>query len=77
MFVFQESQNAIYIKKNCRYGTDTEGGGQDFKDKVCKSLLNVFETAFQEEVSRSHTDPKSVDTSQSVYMSVNTLNTQV
>ncbi|XP_044214658.1 chemokine-like receptor 1 [Thunnus albacares] len=51
--------------------------GQDFKDKVRKSILNVFETAFQEEVSHSHTDTKSVDTSQSLDKSVNTLNTQV
>ncbi|XP_044189095.1 chemokine-like receptor 1 [Thunnus albacares] len=49
--------------------------GQDFKDKVRKSILNVFETAFREEVSRLHTDTKSVDTSQSLDMSV--LNTQV
>ena len=49
--------------------------GQDFKDKVRKSILNVFETAFREEVSRLHTDRKSVDTSQSLDTSV--LNTQV
>ena len=48
---------------------------QDFKDKVRKSILNVFETAFQEEVSHSHTDTKSVDTSQRLDESV--LNTQV
>ncbi|XP_067430273.1 chemerin-like receptor 1 [Thunnus thynnus] len=48
---------------------------QDFKDKVHKSILNVFETAFQEEVSHSHTDTKSVDTSQRLDMSV--FNTQV
>uniref|UniRef100_A0A8C9Z609 Formyl peptide receptor 1 n=1 Tax=Sander lucioperca TaxID=283035 RepID=A0A8C9Z609_SANLU len=39
--------------------------GQDFKDKVHKSILNVLETAFQEEVSRSHTYKKSMVTSQS------------
>ncbi|XP_044214666.1 chemokine-like receptor 1 [Thunnus albacares] len=48
---------------------------EDFKDKVRKSILNVFETAFREEVSRLHTDTKSVDTSQSLDMSI--LNTQV
>ncbi|XP_067431027.1 chemerin-like receptor 1 [Thunnus thynnus] len=48
---------------------------QDFKDKVRKSILNVFETAFQEEVSHSHTDTTSVDTSQRLDESV--LNTQV
>uniref|UniRef100_A0A8C7ZS26 Formyl peptide receptor 1 n=1 Tax=Oryzias sinensis TaxID=183150 RepID=A0A8C7ZS26_9TELE len=30
--------------------------GQDFKDKVRKSILHVLETAFQEEVSRSYTN---------------------
>ncbi|RVE62318.1 hypothetical protein OJAV_G00155940 [Oryzias javanicus] len=30
--------------------------GQDFKDKVRKSILNVLENAFQEEVSRSYTN---------------------
>ncbi|XP_042279634.1 chemokine-like receptor 1 [Thunnus maccoyii] len=49
--------------------------GRDFKDKVRKSILNVFETAFREEFSRLHTDTKSVDTSQSLDMSI--LNTQV
>ncbi|XP_042251413.1 chemokine-like receptor 1 [Thunnus maccoyii] len=49
--------------------------GQDFKDKVRKSILNVFETAFREEVSHSHTDTKSVDTSRRLDESV--LNTQV
>ncbi|XP_051261552.1 chemerin-like receptor 1 isoform X1 [Dicentrarchus labrax] len=39
--------------------------GQDFKDKVRKSILNVLETAFQEEVSRPHAETKSKDTSQS------------
>ncbi|XP_037641738.1 chemokine-like receptor 1 [Sebastes umbrosus] len=29
--------------------------GQDFKDRVHKSILNVLENAFQDEVSRSHT----------------------
>ncbi|XP_044189103.1 chemokine-like receptor 1 [Thunnus albacares] len=48
---------------------------QDFKDKVRKSILNVFETAFREEVSHSHTDTMSVDTSQRLDESV--LNTQV
>ena len=48
---------------------------KDFKDKVRKSILNVFETAFREEVSHSHTDTKSVDTSQRLDESV--LNTQV
>ncbi|XP_044189099.1 chemokine-like receptor 1 [Thunnus albacares] len=48
---------------------------KDFKDKVRESILNVFETAFREEVSHSHTDTKSVDTSQRLDESV--LNTQV
>ncbi|XP_067429547.1 chemerin-like receptor 1 [Thunnus thynnus] len=48
---------------------------KDFKDKVCESILNVVETAFREEVSHSHTDTKSVDTSQRLDESV--LNTQV
>ncbi|XP_044189100.1 chemokine-like receptor 1 [Thunnus albacares] len=48
---------------------------KDIKDKVCESILNVFETAFREEVSHSHTDTKSVDTSQRLDESV--LNTQV
>nr|XP_040020862.1 chemokine-like receptor 1 [Gasterosteus aculeatus aculeatus] len=39
--------------------------GQDFKDIVRKSILNVLETAFQEEVSGRNTGTKSVDTSQS------------
>lgn len=34
--------------------------GQDFKDKVRKSILKVLQTAFQEEVSRSHTYTDSV-----------------
>ncbi|XP_039972947.1 chemokine-like receptor 1 [Xiphias gladius] len=38
--------------------------GQDFKDEVRLSILNVLETAFQEEETRSQTDTKSVDTSQ-------------
>ncbi|KAJ4930803.1 hypothetical protein JOQ06_025110 [Pogonophryne albipinna] len=37
--------------------------GQDFK--VCKSILAVLETAFQEEVSGSHSDTQSGDTRQS------------
>ncbi|XP_037641732.1 chemokine-like receptor 1 [Sebastes umbrosus] len=49
--------------------------GQDFKDKVCKSILTVLETAFREEVSGSHTDTKSADTSRSREMSA--LNTEV
>ncbi|KAM7420522.1 hypothetical protein PAMA_014980 [Pampus argenteus] len=40
--------------------------GQDFKDAVRKSILNVLETAFQEEVSNSHTHTKSMDTIQSL-----------
>ncbi|XP_074510153.1 chemerin-like receptor 1 [Sebastes fasciatus] len=35
--------------------------GQDFKDKIRKSIPTVFETAFQDEVSGSHTDTKLVD----------------
>ncbi|KAL3980935.1 C-X-C chemokine receptor type 3 [Sarotherodon galilaeus] len=49
--------------------------GQDFKDKVRKSILNVLESAFQEEETRSHTYTKSVDTSQSQDSS--NLNTEV
>ncbi|XP_062421727.1 chemerin-like receptor 1 [Pungitius pungitius] len=49
--------------------------GQDFKDKVRKSILNVLETAFKEEVSGRNTRTKSVDTSQSREMS--SRNTQV
>ncbi|XP_041798934.1 chemokine-like receptor 1 [Chelmon rostratus] len=49
--------------------------GQDFKDKVRKSILNALETVFQEEVSGSHTDAKSVDTSHSKDKSV--LSTEV
>ncbi|XP_074510199.1 chemerin-like receptor 1 [Sebastes fasciatus] len=33
--------------------------GQDFKDRVHKSILKVLENAFQDEVSRSHTNKKS------------------
>ncbi|KAK9513591.1 hypothetical protein VZT92_027110 [Zoarces viviparus] len=39
--------------------------GQDFKDKVRKSIPNVLENAFQEEDSGSHTGTQSLDTSQS------------
>uniref|UniRef100_A0A8C9Z402 Formyl peptide receptor 1 n=1 Tax=Sander lucioperca TaxID=283035 RepID=A0A8C9Z402_SANLU len=46
--------------------------GQDFKDKVRKSILKLLETAFQEEVTGSHTDTKSVDTSRSTGKSVST-----
>ncbi|XP_050931833.1 chemerin-like receptor 1 isoform X2 [Lates calcarifer] len=49
--------------------------GQDFKDKVRKSILNVLETVFQEEETPSHIDTKSVDTSQSNDKSA--LNTEV
>ncbi|XP_042252031.1 chemokine-like receptor 1 [Thunnus maccoyii] len=48
---------------------------KDIKDKVRESILNVFETAFREEDFRSHTNTKSVDTSQRLDESV--LNTQV
>ncbi|XP_061772034.1 chemerin-like receptor 1 [Nerophis ophidion] len=36
--------------------------GQDFKDRVCKSILKVLENAFQEE--SSHAESKTVQTSQ-------------
>ncbi|XP_029695140.1 chemokine-like receptor 1 [Takifugu rubripes] len=39
--------------------------GQDFKDKVRKSILKVLETAFQEEMSRSYTYTNSMVTSRS------------
>ncbi|KAM9310315.1 chemerin-like receptor 1 [Pholidichthys leucotaenia] len=44
--------------------------GQDFKDKVRKSILNVLETAFQEDVSRSFTYTNSMVTSRSKEKSV-------
>ncbi|XP_028282300.1 chemokine-like receptor 1 [Parambassis ranga] len=44
--------------------------GQDFKDKVRKSILNVLESAFQEEVSRSYTYTNSMITSRSKEKSV-------
>ncbi|XP_020793262.1 chemerin-like receptor 1 [Boleophthalmus pectinirostris] len=44
--------------------------GQDFKDKVRKSILKVLETAFQEEVSRSYTCTNSMITSRSKEKSV-------
>ncbi|CAL9705962.1 unnamed protein product [Knipowitschia caucasica] len=44
--------------------------GQDFKDKVRKSILKVLETAFQEEVSRSYTCTNSMITSRSKDKSV-------
>ncbi|XP_029959559.1 chemokine-like receptor 1 [Salarias fasciatus] len=44
--------------------------GQDFKDKVRKSILNVLENAFQEEVSRSYTCTNSMVTSRSKDKSV-------
>ncbi|XP_034466575.1 chemokine-like receptor 1 [Hippoglossus hippoglossus] len=44
--------------------------GQDFKEKVRKSILNVLETAFQEEVSRSYTYTNSMVTSRSKEKSV-------
>ncbi|KAL7393550.1 hypothetical protein ABVT39_012701 [Epinephelus coioides] len=47
--------------------------GQDCKKGVCKSILSAMETAFQEDVSDSHTE--SVDTRQSTEMSA--LNTDV
>ncbi|XP_068592642.1 chemerin-like receptor 1 [Cebidichthys violaceus] len=49
--------------------------GQDFKDKISKSILNVLETAFQEEVSGSRTGTQSLDTSQS--KEIIPLNTEV
>ncbi len=36
--------------------------GQDFKDKVRKSILKVLETAFTEEVSRTNTCTNSMPT---------------
>uniref|UniRef100_UPI0037E759B6 chemerin-like receptor 1 n=1 Tax=Semicossyphus pulcher TaxID=241346 RepID=UPI0037E759B6 len=39
--------------------------GQDFRDKVRKSFLNMLEAAFQEEESDSHTDTNTGNTSQS------------
>uniref|UniRef100_A0A3P9C3F9 Formyl peptide receptor 1 n=1 Tax=Maylandia zebra TaxID=106582 RepID=A0A3P9C3F9_9CICH len=49
--------------------------GQDFKDKVRKSILIVLESAFQEEETRNYTYTKSVDTSQNQESS--DLNTEV
>uniref|UniRef100_A0A3Q4BL69 G-protein coupled receptors family 1 profile domain-containing protein n=1 Tax=Mola mola TaxID=94237 RepID=A0A3Q4BL69_MOLML len=39
--------------------------GQDFKDKVRKSILKALETAFQEDVTASHTESRSMNTIQS------------
>ncbi|XP_049440597.1 chemerin-like receptor 1 [Epinephelus fuscoguttatus] len=39
--------------------------GRDFKDRVHKSILNVLETAFQEDMSRANTYKKSAVTSRS------------
>ncbi|XP_047454174.1 uncharacterized protein LOC125016050 [Mugil cephalus] len=39
--------------------------GRDFKDTIRKSILNMLETIFQDEEASSHTDMKSLDTSQS------------
>ncbi|XP_056236103.1 chemerin-like receptor 1 [Seriola aureovittata] len=44
--------------------------GQDFKDIVHKSILNILETAFQEEVSRSYTRTNLTVTSRSKDKSV-------
>ncbi|XP_058503034.1 chemerin-like receptor 1 [Solea solea] len=44
--------------------------GQDFKEKVRKSILNVLENAFQEEVSRSYTYTNSMVTIRSKEKSV-------
>ncbi|XP_037641765.1 chemokine-like receptor 1 [Sebastes umbrosus] len=44
--------------------------GQDFKDRVHKSILNVLETAFQEEVSHSYTNKTSTVISRSKDKSV-------
>uniref|UniRef100_A0A4W6CS03 Formyl peptide receptor 1 n=1 Tax=Lates calcarifer TaxID=8187 RepID=A0A4W6CS03_LATCA len=44
--------------------------GQDFKDKVRKSILNILETVFQEEETPSHTYTNSMVTSQSKEKSV-------
>ena len=35
--------------------------GKDLKEKVCKSILNLLETAFQEEETHSYTHTKSTD----------------
>ncbi|XP_042346476.1 chemokine-like receptor 1 [Plectropomus leopardus] len=49
--------------------------GQDYKNKVYKSILKVLETAFKEEDSGSHIDTKSVETRQSEEMALSALNT--
>ncbi|KAM3614656.1 uncharacterized protein V6R79_017606 [Siganus canaliculatus] len=41
--------------------------GQDFKDRVCKSILTRLETAFQDDDSGSHNATKSTDTSENKY----------
>uniref|UniRef100_UPI0037E72C4B chemerin-like receptor 1 n=1 Tax=Semicossyphus pulcher TaxID=241346 RepID=UPI0037E72C4B len=46
--------------------------GQDFRDIVRKSFLNMLEAAFQEEESDSHTDTNPVNTSQSQMRSMDT-----
>lgn len=45
--------------------------GQDFRDKVRKTILKALETAFQEDTSSALTDSKSMDTIESKAKSVN------
>ncbi|CAJ1061609.1 chemokine-like receptor 1 [Xyrichtys novacula] len=49
--------------------------GQDFRDKVCKSILKMLETAFQDEDYGSHTDTNTVSASQANERSI--LNTEL
>nr|XP_020493061.1 chemokine-like receptor 1 [Labrus bergylta] len=44
--------------------------GQDFRDKIRKSILTVLETAFQEDDSGSHTNSTAVNTSHSKEMQI-------
>ncbi|XP_060906823.1 chemerin-like receptor 1 [Labrus mixtus] len=44
--------------------------GQDFRDKIRKSILTVLETAFQEDDSGSHTNSTTVNTSHSKEMQI-------
>ncbi|KAM6994714.1 chemerin-like receptor 1 [Tautogolabrus adspersus] len=45
--------------------------GQDFRDKIRKSILTVLETAFQEDVSGSHTDTTTLNANRSREMAIN------
>ncbi|KAI9532293.1 hypothetical protein NQZ68_033234 [Dissostichus eleginoides] len=46
--------------------------GQDFKDRICKPILAVLETAFQEHVSGTHSDTQSGDKERNEQIALNT-----